>query len=369
MKTKEIKLLLKQSINENTPNLLDSISKTPIIKKEVFDMDTKLEKKVHKKVIIIPTLTLLIICCFIFFIVYFLQNQQETLLSLDVNPSIELILNKQEKVIKCVGKNEDSQKIIKNMDLKNVDADVALNAVVGSLYQNGYLDKNIKDNDILLSVDNKDKTKTMDLEKKYANILKNTLKSNHTSGTILTQKDISNSNIKKLAEKYQISEGKASFIEKLIEKSPDLNFEKLATMNIKELVNYMKTNNLKIENLETEDIDDDDDADDILDQIHEHEENTQDKLKEEEEKKQEILIHEQEKEQERIEKEQDQLKENTEKEQEKRKKEQEKAQQEQDRLNEQQDKLNEQKQEEQDRLNEQRQQEQDKLQEQQEQDE
>ncbi|MEG2235033.1 MAG: hypothetical protein RR144_01140, partial [Clostridia bacterium] len=242
MKVKQIKYLLNKSIEENTPNLFESIIKEPIVKKEVFSMNTNLEKKSHKKYIIIPAVASLAICCFTFCALYFVQNQVETLLSLDVNPSIELVLNKQEKVIRCNAKNKDAEKIIEGMNLKNIEADIALNAIVGSLYKSGYLEKNSKENDILLSIDNKDKTKTKKLESKYTNLVKNTLKSNHTSGTILIQNDNSTDSTKRLSKEYEISEGKVSLIEKIIEKSPDLNFEKLSNMNINELLNYINTN-------------------------------------------------------------------------------------------------------------------------------
>ncbi|MEG1008561.1 MAG: hypothetical protein RSE41_01980 [Clostridia bacterium] len=329
MKTKQIKNLLNKAVCKNVPNLLDSILQEPILKKEVFEMDTEVEKKSRNK-FIIPAVASLAICSFAFLSLYLTQNQVSTLLSLDVNPSIELVLNNKEKVIKCVAKNNDAKNIIGDMKLKNLDADIALNAIVGSLYKSGYLEKNTKDNDILLSIDNKDKVVAQDLEKKYTDVLKTTLKNNHTNAKILSQKDILDNKTKILSEIYKISEGKALLINKMIQKSPELKFEKLSTMNIKELTSYINTNNMEVDDLDEEDV-----YEDEQDRLNEIKEDAEDKAKETQEKKEEAIKDTQDKIKETQEKEQDKIKETQEKEQERIKKEQEKIKKEQEKMREQ----------------------------------
>ena len=67
-----------------------------------------------------------------------------SVVSLDVNPSIELKVSKSEKVLVCTPLNEDAKAILADMgdgaDLKGAKLDVAVNAIVGSLVRNGYLD-------------------------------------------------------------------------------------------------------------------------------------------------------------------------------------------------------------------------------------
>mgnify|MGYP006965608655 FL=1 len=52
---------------------------------------------------------------------------------MDVNPSIELRVNKAEKVISAEALNKDAQIILEDMKLKGVDVDVATNAIIGSM--------------------------------------------------------------------------------------------------------------------------------------------------------------------------------------------------------------------------------------------
>ena len=84
-------------------------------------------------------------------------------------------LNKSDKIVEIEAKNDDAKKIIGDMKLKNIDADIAINALIGSMLKNGYLKENSKDNDILLTVLNKDVIKTQELKDKLTKTIKDTL--------------------------------------------------------------------------------------------------------------------------------------------------------------------------------------------------
>ena len=72
-------------------------------------------------------------------------------ISLDVNPSIDIKINKKEKVINVTALNEDANSIVGDMDFKGSDLKVTVNALIGSLVRNGYI--NDLTNSILVSVD------------------------------------------------------------------------------------------------------------------------------------------------------------------------------------------------------------------------
>ena len=69
---------------------------------------------------------------------------------LDVNPSIRLEINRQERVLSAAAENEDGARILDGMDLAGTDVDVALNAILGSMYRQGYLSP--EKNTILITV-------------------------------------------------------------------------------------------------------------------------------------------------------------------------------------------------------------------------
>ena len=57
-------------------------------------------------------------------------------MSIDVNPSIELEVNRQEKVLRATPLNDDAQTILDGMKLEGVNLKTAVNAVIGSMVQN-----------------------------------------------------------------------------------------------------------------------------------------------------------------------------------------------------------------------------------------
>ena len=59
--------------------------------------------------------------------------------SLDVNPSIEISIDKNERVLDANPINDEASEIIGEMNLKGSDIDVACNAIVGSMLTHGYL--------------------------------------------------------------------------------------------------------------------------------------------------------------------------------------------------------------------------------------
>ena len=93
---------------------------------------------------------------------YYQANAVASVISLDVNPSVELDVNRQEKVVSAVPLNADANEILDGMDLKGADLNVAVNAIMGSLLKHGYVDELA--NSILISVEDDDAARGAALE-------------------------------------------------------------------------------------------------------------------------------------------------------------------------------------------------------------
>lgn len=74
-----------------------------------------------------------------------------SVIGIDVNPSIELTANYFDKVLSITPLNEDAITIIGDMDLRYVDLDIAVNALVGSMALHGYFESG-QDVAVLVSV-------------------------------------------------------------------------------------------------------------------------------------------------------------------------------------------------------------------------
>ena len=88
---------------------------------------------------------------------YRANNSVDAIVSLDVNPGVEIRVNKKERVLEVKPLNEDGRVIVGDMDFSGSDLKVAVNALVGSMLKNGYL--NELANSILISVNNSDSTR------------------------------------------------------------------------------------------------------------------------------------------------------------------------------------------------------------------
>ena len=150
--------------------------------------------------------------------------------SFDVNPSIELSVDKNEKVLSAVGLNDDGREVLDGMELKDTDLDVAVNAIVGSMLQHGYLDDMA--NSILLSVSGVDGYDADTLQAKLADNVSRLLKDCSVLSQNVSDAD---SDLVEKADKYGITVGKAKLITEIVASDSRHNFEELVGLTINEL--------------------------------------------------------------------------------------------------------------------------------------
>ena len=93
---------------------------------------------------------------------YRINNAVDSTVSLDVNPSVEIQVNRKERVLRVTPLNEDGKVIVGDMDFSGSDLKVTVNALIGSMLQNGYLSE--LSNSILISVDSDDPARGAELQ-------------------------------------------------------------------------------------------------------------------------------------------------------------------------------------------------------------
>lgn len=153
--------------------------------------------------------------------------------SLDVNPSISITVNSKERVLEVVPLNNDAVQVVGDMDFSGSSLDVAFNALIGSMLRNGYLSEMA--NSILVSIDGKDAAMSAVLQQKLAEEMESIFRADGFAGAVLSQTVERNENLAVLAGQYGVSEGKAQFICRLIEKDGRHTFAELAGLSINEL--------------------------------------------------------------------------------------------------------------------------------------
>lgn len=180
---------------------------------------------------------------------FYEQRAVDSVISLDVNPSIEMKVNNNEKVLAVQPLNEDGQIIVGGMDFKNTDLEIAVNALIGSMLKNGYISE-IK-NSILISVENKDEAKGAALQAKLAEEIDRLLQAGSINGAIVSQSVTVDDQLKTLADEHTITSGKAQVVKQLVDMDPRYRFEELAKLSINELNLLVESKHVELANAST----------------------------------------------------------------------------------------------------------------------
>ena len=160
-----------------------------------------------------------------------------SVVSLDVNPSIELKVSRNEKVLVCTPLNEDAKAILADMsngaDLKGAKLDVAVNAIVGSLVRNGYLDS--ISSAIMISVEDRDTARAEKLQRELTSAVDGVLQTSEAKAAVLTQTLTQDATREQQARENNISSGKAALVNRVLAINPSLKFDALAKLSVEEL--------------------------------------------------------------------------------------------------------------------------------------
>ena len=163
-----------------------------------------------------------------------LNSAVASIVCLDVNPSVELTVNRHETVLSATPANADAVAILDGMDLTGAKVDVAMNAIVGSLLTNGYVDELA--NSILITVEDDDTQRGAALQQALTAQADAILAGAQVNGAILSQTIQNSAQLQQLSQEYGISAGKAALIQTIIDGSHGTKtFESLVGLSINEL--------------------------------------------------------------------------------------------------------------------------------------
>jgi len=179
---------------------------------------------------------------------YHTGKKVEARISLDVNPSIEIDVNKKEKVLDVRGLNEDGITVIGGMDFEGSSLEVAVNALIGSMLRNGYLSEAA--NSILISVDDQDVETGKTIQHKLLEEVNQILESSSLSGAVLSQTVKQDTDLNELAGQYGITVGKAQLIRQILAKNNIYSFEQLAPLTINQLNLISGSQDLQLDDME-----------------------------------------------------------------------------------------------------------------------
>ena len=239
MNEQDVLQKLNTAVTHATPNQLDDIlSRCTERKGTVIPMTNHKTKKHWLRYAVAACLSLVLVGAAAG---GFLLHQARTVtsvVSLDVNPSIQLQVNSSEKVLQVQALNAEAQEVLADMPLEGTHLNVAVNAIVGSLLQHGYLDS--ISSAILISVEDADIQRASRLQQELTDQVGAALLNQQSQASILSQTLTSDQQLQDQAAQNNISVGKAALIQ-AIQKNGDFTFDQLAALSVEELSQMAKS--------------------------------------------------------------------------------------------------------------------------------
>lgn len=181
-----------------------------------------------KKVFLISFILVILLSTFICIYVFTKKDNKIKLdttitssIVLDINPSLKIELNKENKVINLIGLNEDGKKVIID-DYKGKVLDEVIKSILEKSFSLEYLKD---DTTILVSVDGT--YKVDDLK----TIISKDLENKNIKGEVIIPTITESS--KEIASKYNLTESKASYLEEII-KDTSLKIEDVKDMSVQD---------------------------------------------------------------------------------------------------------------------------------------
>ena len=154
--------------------------------------------------------------------------------TLDVNPGVRIFVDADNKVITVEATNDDGEVVVGELDLEGVDYGDAVEEIIDVMEEKGYIKGD--ESAILISIEKE----LEDISEKVNDRINKAFEKHGKVASVIEQeldgldKKVKDT-IKRIAEEYDISEGKAHVIEKIREEHPELSVAELAELRMNEL--------------------------------------------------------------------------------------------------------------------------------------
>lgn len=214
-------------------------------------------------------------------------------IGIDVNPSLEIRVNRYDRVLAVEARNDDARAILGEMDLKYLELDTAINALVGSMVRQGYL---MEDGAVLVSVTGGSDKRNIRLQQAVVADIETSLQAAGGSGAVYTEvppteaeppavgppqqgargqnqpaapaakpeSPVQGGDGADRAQQNGVSQAKQRIIDRIRRQVPALGEGDLAALSVEDLIELADEYDVDLEGLIQKQDDDDDEEDDEL---------------------------------------------------------------------------------------------------------
>lgn len=234
MEEKEILSHLDNAIGDMVPEFSDNLwskeENIPMKKEDLLPGKKKPKKWIYEVAAAAACLACII------GIQYSTNNRVATTINLDINPSIEIALNKNDTILSVTALNEDAVTVTEQLSWKKGESlDSLLSKTVSELTKEGYLSQDTQT--ILVSVENKTASHSNEIMDDISNVMEKNMVARSVTGSVISQTMTrEDREIQELSENLHISPGKATFISRMVDENDSLSVKELAPMDMDDIV-------------------------------------------------------------------------------------------------------------------------------------
>jgi uncharacterized membrane protein YkoI len=272
MKNQKIEHHIYRAIEQAPVDLCSKIKSQPVDKLENHDFITRQDTQQDSKRYWKPLMAFgsMAAVFLIIFVGWWTQyNPVDSVIYLDVNPSIQILVDKNEQVVDLKTLKAGDAALITNIDYKGKNLYWVAEQLLDVLIAEGYIDES--HHTLLVSVLNNDIEIGSRQSTRLNSSIRDHLQKQSIQGVVLRQAITKSNTIEDFARDYEISVGKMTFIRNLIILDPNLKVEDLVILSLEELVRISAKTGLDIKRIIEvdqeldelyQDVDDDDELDD-----------------------------------------------------------------------------------------------------------
>ncbi len=234
MKKRQIIQSIRRSVDKLTPDVYQYVANAPVQKLPFHDAitaqpkqdQTDSKRKISPVLRLAPVFALLALVLFSF--TMWKQLMTVTgVVGLDVNPSIQIDVNRFDRVIDVKPLNSDAIPIIHGIAYKQVKLEYVVRSLVGSMYYHGYLQD--PESAILISVESRDAKKAAYLEKQVSIEISELVSLDVSQ---VYSQIIPIEQIDKRSEEYGVSFGVLNLARMAHDKYPEYSMEELVALPV-----------------------------------------------------------------------------------------------------------------------------------------
>ena len=184
---------------------------------------------------------------------YDLNNVKNAYITIDINPSIEIITGDTGMVVQVNGLNNDAIRLLIETNFEGKTVDEVIEAILQLALDFGYLNFDVE-NAILISTVTSANDESEALERKVSQKVQDFINQRKIRVQVLKASFSATEDIKAKAEEYNISVGKVKLITCVLAIDSSLTFEEAAKMSVRDLLRIIQEDRNEIKEFFSEEI-------------------------------------------------------------------------------------------------------------------